>query len=83
MKSITYSTTAQKQIRALDTPVRLRIIAKIEQYADNPQSLAGQVKQLMGRDYLRLRVGDCRVIFTGDLQVMAVIAIGHRKDIYS
>lgn len=83
MKVITYSTTAQKQIKALDKPVRVRIIAKIEQYADNPQSLANQVKQLTGRDYLRLRVGDYRVIFTEDLQVVAVIAVSHRKDIYS
>ncbi|WP_159712621.1 type II toxin-antitoxin system RelE family toxin [Sphingomonas sp. AX6] len=59
-----------------------RIRAKIDQYADAPESLANNVTQLVGSDRLRLRVGDWRVIMTADLVVVAVIDIGPRGGIY-
>lgn len=81
MKAITYTATALKQMKALDKPVARQIVSKIRQYAADPKSLANQVKHLKGSGFLRLRVADYRVIFSEDGQVVAVIAIGHRKDI--
>lgn len=60
----------------------IRIRAKIDQYAAEPESLANNVTQLVGSDRLRLRVGDWRVIMTADLLVVAVIDIGPRGGIY-
>lgn len=82
MKTITYTATVLKQMKALDKPVAKKIVAKIQQYAADPKSLANQVKHLQGSELLRLRVGDYRVIFSEDGQVVALIQIGHRKDIY-
>ncbi|RIK94482.1 MAG: hypothetical protein DCC73_06395 [Proteobacteria bacterium] len=82
VKKITYSAAAQKQIWALDMPLRVRIVTKVEHYAANPIAHANQVKRLQGSNRLRLRVGDYRVIFTEDMVVLTVIAVGHRRDIY-
>jgi mRNA interferase RelE/StbE len=58
-----------------------RIIEKIEQYASDPQSLTNNVKALQGRDGIRLRVGNWRVIME-DGVVLDVLAIGKRSEIY-
>ena len=61
------------------------IIAKIEQYAENPASLARQVTALTGSDYRRLRVGHHRVIFTtqhGEHSTLIVLRVRHRKEAY-
>jgi mRNA interferase RelE/StbE len=42
----------------------------------------GDVKRLKGRDGVRLRVGDWRVIFYEDRGAIVVAAAGHRRDIY-
>jgi mRNA interferase RelE/StbE len=42
----------------------------------------GDVKRLKGRDGMRLRIGDWRVIFYEDRGTIVVAAAGHRRDIY-
>jgi mRNA interferase RelE/StbE len=61
--------------------VSARIIEKIEAYALDPASQANNVKALKGREAIRLRVGDWRVIMD-DGVVLAVLEIGPRGDIY-
>ena len=41
------------------------------------------VKRLKGREGMRLRVGDWRVIFYEDHGTIIVAAVGHRRDIYN
>jgi mRNA interferase RelE/StbE len=49
---------------------------KLGQYADNPASVANNVKALQGKlGYFRLRVGDWRVLFRSDGTVIAVTRI--------
>ena len=60
-----------------------RIREKIRQYADEPKSLANNVKALAGSPYVRLRVGDGRVIMDdSERAVLAIIKIGPRGDVY-
>ncbi len=59
-----------------------RIRQKVQQYAENPASLANNVKKLRGVDYYRLQVGDWRVIFTEGGLVIDVIKIAGRGDVY-
>lgn len=54
-----------------------RIMAKIAQHADDPGSLANNVMALKGREGIRLRVGDWRVIMH-DGEVLDVLDIGPR-----
>lgn len=58
-----------------------RIVAKIEDYAADPASQASNVTALKGREGIRLRVGDWRVIMR-DGVVLAVLEIGPRGSIY-
>lgn len=63
----------------VDTAKRIR--SKITQYAQDPDSLANNVTALKGRNGVRLRVGDWRVIME-DGAVLAVLEVGARGGIY-
>ena len=59
-----------------------RIRDKIEQYATDPMSLANNIKRLKGREGLRLRIGDWRVIFDETRDTVIIVAVGHRREVY-
>jgi mRNA interferase RelE/StbE len=82
MKRVAYSKAALKTLRRIPAGEAERIMRKIDQYATEPASQANNVKKLQGRDGFRLRIGDWRVIFDEDTNVVAVIAIGSRGGIY-
>ncbi len=58
-----------------------RIVAKVSEYAADTAALANNVTGLVGREGIRLRVGDWRVIME-DGVVLTVINIGSRGGIY-
>ncbi len=58
------------------------IRTKIEAYAQDPNAQANNVKPLKGREGIRLRVGDWRVIMDDQGNVLAVLDIGPRGGIY-
>ena len=83
MKSISYSKDALKTLRRIPAYVSATIRAKIEQYASDAASLANNVVQMKGRKgWFRLRVGDWRVVFSEDGQVIAIIRIAPRGGVY-
>lgn len=83
MRQIIYARDALKTLRSIDKATAKRIQAKVAQYADNPVSLANQVKRLKGEDRLwRLRVGDWRVIFNEDRVVVHIVRIAPRGSAY-
>jgi mRNA interferase RelE/StbE len=59
----------------------LRIVEKVEAYAEDPASQANNVKALRGRDGIRLRTGDWHVILI-DGEVLDVLAVGPCGSIY-
>lgn len=81
MKQITYSRSAAKTLSRIPADVARRIMAKVAQYAVDPDALANNVKALTGRDGIRLRVGDWRVIMQ-DGTVLFVIEVGPRGSVY-
>ena len=81
MKPILYRTAARKALRRMPTNTALRIVSKIESYANDPASLSANVKALQGREGIRLRVGDWRVIML-DNEVLDILDIGPRGGIY-
>ncbi len=80
---IDWSDRAVKEMRKIDAPQRRRIVAKIEQLAADPATLANMTTQLVGSDYSRLRVGDYRVIYgiEGD-ETIFVLHVRHRREAY-
>lgn len=81
MKQISYSRTALKTLKRIPNNAAALIVSKVEQYAADPASLANNVTNLKGREGIRLRVGDWRVIMD-DGVVLAVLAIGPRGMVY-
>lgn len=59
-----------------------RIVAKVEQYASDPKSLANNIKVLAGSSYIRLRVGDWRVIMDDRGNILQILKIGPRGSVY-
>lgn len=74
---------ARKQLGKLERSVQRRIVAALRLLATTPRPPAARA--LSGRPgYLRIRVGDYRVIYTiddGELVVL-VVTMGHRRDVY-
>ena len=82
-KDIHYSKQSVKYLRRLAANVKTLIIAKINLLATNPDALANNIIRLQGEeDIYRLRVGDYRVIFTEDLEIIAIILIAPRGGAY-
>jgi mRNA interferase RelE/StbE len=83
MKNISYSRDAIKSLTRMPANTAKLIRSKIEQYAANPASLANNVKALKGAPGIyRLRVGDWRIVFNEDGQVLSVIKIAARGSVY-
>lgn len=83
--SIQWTIRAIRDIRRLTSRDRTRVVAKIEQYASEPTSLARQVITLTGSTYMRLRVGDHRVISSveGDeASEMVILRVRHKREAY-
>ena len=82
---IEWATKAVKDMRRFAAPARARIVAKVEQYAADPASLANNVIQLADSRYRRLRVGSYRVLFsveTSTITVLVVLRVRHRSGAY-
>ena len=73
---------AQKQIMRLDKKVIPVIKTAIADLANNPRP-PGHIK-LKGEEAYRIRVGNCRVIYeiNDEVIIVTIVSVGHRKDVY-
>ena len=73
---------AQKQILKLDKKAILVIKTAIAGLANNPRPFG--YKKLKGEDAYRIRVGDYRIIYEieDNIILVTVVSVGHRKSIY-
>lgn len=82
MRQISYTKAAIRTLRRLPSNTAALIRSKIEAYARDPSAQANNVRSLKGRNGIRLRVGDWRVIMDDQGNVLAVLEIGPRGGIY-
>jgi mRNA interferase RelE/StbE len=82
MKQVSYTKSAIRVLRRMPGNTAKLIRTMIEAYATDPASQANNVKSLKGREGIRLRVGDWRVIMDDQGNVLAVLEIGPRSGIY-
>ena len=82
MKQISYTKSAIRVLRRMPVNTATLIRSKIQAYAHDPSSQANNVRSLKGREGIRLRVGDWRVILDDQGNVLAVLDIGARGGIY-
>ena len=73
---------AARALRKLDPQIRPRIQGAIALLARDPRP-PGAIA-LKGRPGLRVRVGDYRIIYMvqDDVLLVAVVALGHRREVY-
>lgn len=81
MKPVSYTRAALRSLKRMPANVAGLIMTKVDQYAADPASLANNVTNLKGRDGIRLRVGDWRVIMREGV-VIEVLEIGPRGGVY-
>jgi mRNA interferase RelE/StbE len=82
VRPIDYHRDALKALQRMDRATASRIVAKIEQLATDPGSLANNVRALKGGGGLmRLRIGDWRVIYR-DGVVLRIVRIAPRGSAY-
>lgn len=81
-RTILWTDQATNQLMRLPWEVRDRIEEKVAELAMTPGALSNQVKRLKGSRFLRLRVGDYRVIFTDEGVILTIVRVGHRKEVY-
>lgn len=82
-RRVDYSSEAVRTLRRIGRATSKRIRAKVEILARKPEALANNVKALKADGGLmRLRVGDCRVIYTADLVVLLVVKVAPRGAAY-
>jgi len=80
MYNIEWKEHALESLEKLENSVVRRIIKKVEELTENP--FYKDIKKLKGNDYYRLRVGDYRIIFSIEGNIIQILKIGHRKNIY-
>jgi Plasmid stabilisation system protein. len=81
VKEVRYGPEANRMLRRHGN-MAARIDRALRDYAENPAAHANNVRALKGSDFLRLRVGDYRVIFLETATTITVIKIGPRGSVY-
>lgn len=73
---------AAKSLRRVDPPARARIEGAILLLAQDPRPPAS--RRLRGRDGYRVRVGDYRILYLieDEVLVVVVVTVGHRREVY-
>lgn len=79
---IKVTAAALRALKRIDRQDHARIRGAISLLATDPRPPSAT--PLKGRDGWRVRVGDYRITYTvqDDLLIVVVVAIGHRKDVY-
>ncbi len=73
---------AVRALRKLDPQMRRRVQGAIALLAQDPRPPGARA--LQGRPGLRVRVGEYRIIYTveDDVLLVVIVRLGHRRDIY-
>ena len=80
MFSIKWTQRALDELNTLETSIATRIIKKIDALLENPYSK--DIRRLKGEKAFMIRVGDYRVIFEIEQDILRILKVGHRKHIY-
>jgi len=80
MHKVIWDEKAYDALNKLEPIVSRRILNKVKELSENPYSK--DIKRLKGIEGFRLRVGDYRVIFEIEGEIIYILKVGHRKNIY-
>lgn len=83
--TVEYSKSALKALRRIETATAKKLMEKIDAYAADPSGDHAWARALAGTKGLRIRQGDYRalcVVENGAASVLAVVKVGHRREVY-
>lgn len=78
---IKWDKRAYKELKQIDRKTAIRILKKISSLSKNPQKYGIPLRGKFKNKY-RIRIGDYRVIYWIEKDILWIIAVGHRKGIY-
>ncbi len=81
MFKIVFTQRAVKDLETIDTGMQRRIALKLKEYTEDPLRNARKLIHTKIGTY-RFRIGDYRVIFDLDGEIIVVLRIGPRSSIY-
>jgi mRNA interferase RelE/StbE len=85
VRRIVWTELARADVRRLDRPTAMRVLAALHRFAESGE---GDVKAVSGREELRLRVGDYRLFFVSAARLtpsrfvacfIAAMLVGERR----
>lgn len=83
-----FTKSAERNLEKLDPQITKKILGKLKEYLGlkNPLEKAKKLKNF-NLDTFRFRIGNYRVIFrkdqkTGELVILVILKIAHRKEVY-
>ena len=82
MASARWSGSALQDIEGLDSFVRERILTKVSWLEDNIRNIAPEPLHYKLKGLYKVRVGDYRIEYSVQNNIILIEAIGHRRDIY-
>ena len=77
---IIWDEKSYNSLNKLEPSISRRILKKVDELSENPFSK--DIKKLKRSDDFRLRIGDYRVIFSIEQNIVQILKVGHRKNIY-
>jgi len=80
MFEIKWEEKARKELYKLENQISSRIYKKVDELKSGFQSK--DIKRIQGENKFRLRVGDYRVLFSLENDLITIWKVGHRKNIY-
>ncbi len=82
--SLVFQKDAEKDLALLDTPIRKRIIKKLDFLVKNFDRIIPMPLAADFRGFYKLRIGDWRIIYSIDRRqdIISVVYIEHRSRVY-
>ncbi len=80
MFNIEWKENSLRNLHKLDITVARKIIKTVEEMQVDP--FVKDIKKLKGSSECRLRVGDYRIIFSIEKELITILKVGHRQHIY-
>lgn len=82
MYRIELKASAAREIEALPSPDRRRVVERIGALADDPRPVG--CEKLTSQERYRVRQGDYRIVYSIEDEVLTVwvVKVGHRRDVY-
>jgi mRNA interferase RelE/StbE len=81
-RRLEYSTAALRDLERMHPTTRRRVWERLRALADDPRPSGCEALQGGLAGYLKVRVGDYRIVYVVEEEVVFVTRVGHRGSIY-